>query len=516
MNEPAVLLISKDAAWIQMAESLIREVGPLRAAVVGGLDQAYAYEGWDRVALVLVQHRRGEAASGVARLFRMLAASRRAIATLVLGEGIDEETELDLLRRGAADCLLSPYDLDRLSYLIETLTLRARQPDAGRISPAVAEGWDDSDPTVAQARRVAGQDATILIRGEAGTGKSRLARIIHELSPRKGGPLVTLRCGALTPEGFEEELFGGPGEADGPSASVVGKLEAAREGTLVLDDVDALTPTAQVALLRWVEEGSRESSSRVRGRPNRPRIVATTRSALGDKVAEGGFRSDLFFRLNVIGLELPPLRQRKVEIVSIALGVLAEVAGRSVTLSSEAISGLEGYPWPGNVREMREVLEAAVTAGGRDVVVLEHLPEAIRAVAGRHSPRRAAEAAEAEGTSTLAETKREAEFHRITQALQRNGNNRLRTASELGISRMTLYKKLYKYGIIEPSASGHRGSPGRSRGQGPPRGPDDAGGSSPRAPGGTGEPSGADGASASRPGGSVGRPRQEKSAPALH
>ena len=375
MNEPAVLLISRDPAWIKMNESMIRQVGSLRVAVVAGLDQAYAYDGWDRVALVLIQHRRGEAASGVARLFRMLSASRRAIATVVPGEGIDEETELDLLRRGAADCLLSPYDLDRLSYLIETLTLRTRQPDAGRISSAgEAEVWDDSDPIVAQARRVAGQDATVLIRGEAGTGKSRLARIIHDLSPRKKGPLVTLRCGALTAEGFEEELFGAPGESARPSAQVAGKLEEAREGTLVLDDVDALTPTAQVALLRWVEEGSRESSSRARGRPDRPRVVATTRTALGDRVAEGGFRSDLFFRLNVIGLELPPLRQRKVEIISIALGVLAEVAGRSVTIGPDAISGLEGYTWPGNVREMREVLEAAVAAGGREVVGLEHLP----------------------------------------------------------------------------------------------------------------------------------------------
>lgn len=516
MNEPAVLLISQDAAWIKMAEGLIREVGSLGVAVVGGLDKAYAFQGWDRVALVLVQQGRSEPTSGVARLFRMLAASRRPIATVVLGEELDEEAELELLRRGAADCLSTPYDLDRLFYLIETLTLRARQPGIARSPAEAGESvgiWDDSDPLIAQARRIAAQDATVLIRGETGTGKSRLARIIHELSPRKRGPLVTLRCGALTSEGFEEELFGGP---EGPGrSSAVGKLESAREGTLVLDDIEALSPTAQVALLRWVEDGSRESSGRLRGRPNRPRIVATTRIALGDSVAAGNFRSDLFFRLNVIGLELPPLRQRRVEIVSIGLGLLTELSGRSVSLSPESIAAIEAHSWPGNVRELRDVLDAAATEG-REVIELEHMPEAVRLAGGRAPARREMASAEGDGTATLAEAKREAEFHRITQALQRNANNRLRTASELGISRMTLYKKLYKYGIIEPTGMRQRRSPGRSRGPETHRGPDDSGESSPRASAGAGDTPGGDSSQPSRTAPQSGGGRYGKSAPALH
>ena len=464
MKDPAVLLISKDVTLLGTVEGLVREVGHLGIVVVGGLDEAYAYEGWDRVAMVLIHHRHGESPNGVARLFRMLAAAKRPVATVILGVGLDESAESDLLRRGAADCLVHPFDFDRLRYLIEVLTLRLRQPQGSRPPMHASEPsatWDESDPLIAQAHRVAAQDATILIRGEAGTGKSRLARIIHDVSQRQKGPFVTLRCATLTTRGFEEDLFGPAGEPV-PSA-VGGKLAEARDGTLLLDDVDALSPPAQVALLRWIEEGSWESNGRGRGRPGRPRIVATTRAPLGDEVAVGRFRSDLFFRLNVIGLELPPLRRRRAEIVSLAHDLAAELAGRSVTLSLEVIGALESYTWPGNIRELREALESTLAAGPGSVVDREHLPDAVRAslavVATPWEPTGGPDA-----TSTLAQTKRDAEFIRITQALQKNGNNRLRTAGELGISRMTLYKKLYKYKIIEPSGGGRRRMPIRSHG----------------------------------------------------
>jgi two-component system response regulator HydG len=205
-----------------------------------------------------------------------------------------------------------------------------------------------------------------------------------------------------------------------------------------------------VALLHWIEEGAREAFGRPGGRQAMPRIIATTRIPLADEVASGRFRSGLYFRLNVIGLELPPLRHRRVEIVSMAANTLAEVAGRSVTLSPEAIAALEAYCWPGNIRELQQAMEAALALDttGESTIGLESLPEAIQGALGRPAADR--ERGEAPST-TLAETKREAEYHRITRALERNGNNRLRTANELGISRMTLYKKLYKYGIIEPT-----------------------------------------------------------------
>lgn len=472
MNEPTILLISKDDTLTETIEGLATEIGHLRVMTVPGLDEAYAYDDWNRAALLLIHHHPGDSVHGVARLFRMLAAAKRPVATLILGDHLDEQAEADLIRRGAADCLGLPLDGERLGYLMEVLTLRVRQP--GCVRPATHEGepaimWADTDPLVSQGRRVAGQDATILIRGEEGTGKSRLARIIHDVSPRSKGPFVTLRCAIITPEGFEADLADPElGEMPEPS-SLSRRLAESREGTVVLDDVDALSPPAQIALLRWIEEGGRAASARGHAWARRPRIIATTRVDLADEVASGRFRSDLFFRLNVIGLELPPLRQRRSEIASIALKLSSELAGRSVNLTPEAVAAVESYSWPGNVRELRDALRSAVMAGGGGPVGQEHLPEVVTTAVGWAPPRR--ELAEAvDMASTLAQTKRDAEFVRITQALQKNGNNRLRTASELGISRMTLYKKLYKYGIIEPAGAGGRSSPERPRTPGHPGG----------------------------------------------
>ncbi|HEY2158745.1 MAG TPA: sigma 54-interacting transcriptional regulator [Isosphaeraceae bacterium] len=498
MNHPKVLLIGADTGRKGEVANLLRRMGTVRLAAVEDLDRAYAYPDWDRVALVLIHHVRGGSTNGIVRLLRMLAATRRPVATLILGEGLDEATEAHLLRRGAAHCLLAPFDLSRLAYLVEILTLRARQVAGASTTAEAPAAWDESDPLVAQARRVASQDATVLVRGEAGTGKSRLARIIHDLSPRRGGGFVVLRCGSLTAEAFDDAS---DAERELPVSPTAAKLAEAREGTLVLDDVDALGPAAQVALLNWIEEGARESFGRPGGRQATPRVIATTRLPLSDEVASGRFRSGLYFRLNVIGLELPPLRLRSVEIVSMALSALAELAGRSVTLSPGAIIALEAYSWPGNIRELRQAMEAALAfdSAGRSIIERDALPEAIQAAVGR--PAAARESGEADST-TLAETKREAEYHRITQALQKNGNNRLRTASELGISRMTLYKKLYKYGIIEPS--GHETSSlARTKRVYPSPAPaDDAGRD--------------DGEPAPRPVSLNTRPLIGKSAPALH
>jgi two-component system response regulator HydG len=498
MNHPAVLLIGTDRARKGEVASLVRRLETVKLAAVDDLDRAYAYPDWDRVALVLLHHDGHGSTNGIIRLLRMLSATRRPIATIILGEGLDEATEAHLLRRGAAHCLHAPLDMNRLAYLVEILTLRARQVAAASSAGEAPVTWDESDPLVSQARRIASQDATVLIRGEAGTGKSRLARIIHDLSPRRAGGFVALRCESLTPEAFEEM---GTADRQVAASSTAAKLAEAREGTLVLDDVDALSPGAQVALLHWIEEGAREAFGRPGGRQAMPRIIATTRIPLADEVASGRFRSGLYFRLNVIGLELPPLRHRRVEIVSMAANTLAEVAGRSVTLSPEAIAALEAYCWPGNIRELQHAMEAALALDttGESTIGLESLPEAIQGALERPAADR--EAGEAPST-TLAETKREAEYHRITLALERNGNNRLRTANELGISRMTLYKKLYKYGIIEPSGHETSALARTSKVYPPSKRAADADEEAPEPP--------------ARAGGLGTRPHIGKSAPALH
>jgi DNA-binding NtrC family response regulator len=467
MVEPTLLLISRDETLREAVEYLGRDVGGLGLSVVSGLDDAYTFEHWPRVALVVIHHDGRGSTKGVLRLLRMIAASKRTVATIILTDHWDENEAAELLRQGAADVLARPFDLERMSYLIEVLTLRRRQPivTQPRASyPEPALIWDESDPVVAQARRIAPQDAPVLIHGEIGTGKSRLARMIHELSNRRTGPFVTVRCATLPDQRFEEELFGSLFDGGTPLPTA-GKLGQAREGTLLLDDVDQLSRLAQVAILRWIEDEARMGAVRALPQSTRPRIIATVRGSLSEAVAKGLFRSDLYYRLNVIGLELSPLRERRDEIGTLAENILTSLAGRSVNLTKEAMAALEVHSWPGNISELREALEMGVSRSHDFLIGLDALPEAVRMAPLRASAIANSTQAKSKrgGPITLAETKRDAEYLRITQALEKHGQNRLRTACELGISRMTLYKKLYKYGIIEQQPPGGNRSGARSK-----------------------------------------------------
>ena len=463
MRESTLLVVGRDDALLETIEGLVDEVDGLGFDVVEGLDQAYRYSDWDRVALVMLHHPKGGGAiSGGVRLLRMIAAARRPIATLILADDLDEAARVELIQLGAADVLPGPFDLKRLSYLTDTLTLRARP---AVVTPARANPEEeiprDREPTssaMVQARRVAGMDATVLVGGEPGAGKSRLARTIHEFSDRRGGPFVVVPCRDLEPEEFEEE---GPIAAHCPGGRdrFHSRLVEASGGTLVLDGVEMLPPIGQAALLRWIEEGVRDSATLappVR-RPDRPRLIALATAPLARAATEGRFRSDLFYRLNVIGIQLGPLRDRRDEVAGLAGEILAELSGRPVVLAADAASALASHDWPGNVSELRDLLSEALAPGGpgedvrrRGVTFRRsHLPARFLAPQGGDALAARPMSRSAESV-TLAQTKRDAEFARITQALEKHNQNRLRTASELGISRMTLYKKLYKYGIIDP------------------------------------------------------------------
>ena len=455
MSESSIVLLSKDHSLIESMGRLSREIGHLEVSVLSELDQVYNYKNWDNVALVVVHHDRRCTTIGIVRLLRMLAAARRLVATVVLADGLDEDESTELLRMGAADLLPRPFDMGRLSYLTEVLTLRSRQPlvTSDLVQPSRTDRvWRESDPMIVQARRVASQNATVLLHGESGTGKSWLAKVIHDLSPRYEQPFVTIRCSSIAPDGLADELFGRESE-DTSRGLGTGRLAEARAGTLLLDDVDTLSARSQAALIRWIEDNAREATGldRTKSQSAYPRLIATSRAVLADEVSRGRFRSDLFYRLNVIGLELLPLRQRRDEVGSLSDDLLAQVSGSALTLAPEARQAIESNNWPGNIRELREVIESAAAHCTGPLLGREWLPEAIRASSLIYKTTNPIVGGESLPVAqiTLAQTKREAEFARITQALEKHGHNRLRTAGELGISRMTLYKKLYKYGIIE-------------------------------------------------------------------
>jgi len=374
-----------------------------------------------------------------------------------------------LLRQGAADYLGRPLDLARLSYLIDVLTLRARylapHPAAAPAPGAVEELGERGSflyspagvmgRVMEQVQTVAPQDTTVLLGGETGTGKTCLARLIHELSPRRDEPFLVVNCGSLALNLIESELFGHiKGAFTGADRDRVGKFAAVGAGTLLLDEIDSLPLPLQAKLLRVVEERVFEPVGANKLLPFGARLIVASNRALEQEVIAGRFRSDLYYRLNVVAFFLPPLRERRSVIPAMAHKFVAEFAtrgGRPVRgMSAAALKALEEHHWPGNIRELRNVVERAVALCPGSEIQPADLPEGLSARAHLEpAPAPAAATVPMPATAaTLGEAKEGAEANCILDALRRHRNNRLRAAQELGISRMTLYKKLHKYGLM--------------------------------------------------------------------
>lgn len=305
--------------------------------------------------------------------------------------------------------------------------------------------WIASDPASQRllelAQKVAVASSTLLITGESGTGKDHLARFIHELSERRDAPFQKIDCASLPQELVESELFGHErGAFTGAVERKLGRFELARKGTLVLDEVAALSVATQSKLLRVLEERSFERLGGTETLRIEARLVALTNADLPKAVAEGRFREDVFFRLNVVTLNVPPLRERVTDIVPIAeylLGMLAPVHGRvDVRLDNESRRALSGYAWPGNIRELRNALERALVFAKSSELTLLDLPEPIRAgVSGASSA--------GAGLRSLEEVEREV----IAATLEATHYKITKASNILGISRKTLLDKRKRYGL---------------------------------------------------------------------
>jgi two-component system response regulator HydG len=287
--------------------------------------------------------------------------------------------------------------------------------------------------------RVAPTDATVLIAGESGTGKEIIAKAIHHASARNRGPFVAVNCGALPEALLESELFGHVrGAFTGATAAKRGLLEEAHRGTLLLDEIGEMPPALQVKLLRVLQSGEVRPVGATQASTVDLRVLAATNRDLEHLVRQGTFREDLFYRLNVIALRVPPLRERRDDIAALAEHFLERFArrqGRALTLARPALERLLSHAWPGNVRELENAMERTAILARGDVVEPDDLPPAIASAAGMPAE------------TPVAETLAEAERTHILQVLARHGGSHSRAADALGIGRTTLWRKLKDYGL---------------------------------------------------------------------
>ncbi len=293
------------------------------------------------------------------------------------------------------------------------------------------------------ATSVAKVDSTVLITGESGSGKERIARLVHEESARAAGPFIAVNCGAITETLLESELFGHVrGAFTGATQDRPGLFEAANRGTLLLDEVGEVSPAMQVKLLRVLQEREIRRVGENKTRRVDVRILAATHCELAHGVAGGGFREDLYYRLKIVELRVPPLRERRDDVLSLARVLLTEATlrmRREITgIAPSAADQLLRYDWPGNVRELENAMERAVALAQGARVELEDLPEEVR----RASPQPAVGAS---AVRPLDAIKKEY----ILLALELNGGNHAHTAEQLEIGSATLYRKLKRYGVTD-------------------------------------------------------------------
>jgi two-component system response regulator HydG len=291
-------------------------------------------------------------------------------------------------------------------------------------------------------------DMIVLLTGETGTGKTYLARLIHECSPRREHRLLAIPCGALVANLVESELFGHvKGSFTGADQDKVGKFEAAGEGTVLLDEIETLGLEQQANLLRVIETGEYEPVGSNRTQLCTARIIAASNCNLEEAVSRGKFRQDLYYRLNVMSFYLPPLRERIQDIGPLVRSMASRFSqkfGKELfSISPEAMAALEAFPWPGNIRQLENVVQQAVLMSQGPELLWPHLPKLVQEnVEAGHSGNGAAK-------DSLAQSREEVERSTIQRALMKHGYTRSRAASALGISRVTLYKKMKKYGLMD-------------------------------------------------------------------
>jgi len=395
---------------------------------------------------VLVTDLRMDEMDGIA-LLRAVRQTAPGTDVIVMTAYASLETALETMREGAYDYVIKPFKTEELLTLVERLEERRRlqaenQGLRSYISGRLDQGMVGDSPAMKRIKQIiqglAESDAAVLVRGESGTGKELVARAIHAASRRAQGPFIALNCAAIPETLLESELFGyEKGAFTGAVRRRMGHFQLAHGGTLFLDEVGDLPLSLQAKLLRVIEDRRVVPLGGERAVEVDVRFVSATHRALEDAIAEGAFREDLFYRLNVFPIMLPPLRERREDIRDLALHFLRGWGRRDADLGAGALERLVGYHWPGNIRELRNVLERALILRpsgtiGPDDILLGDAPGAAPADPSALPP-----------TLNLAEV----EKHLIARALEAAHGNKSEAARLLGITRRALYGKLERLGL---------------------------------------------------------------------
>ncbi len=436
----------------------------LRAALEDRYDVYIAEDGEGAVRLleedafdVLLTDLRMPGVGGLDLIKRAKSLSKPPICILMTAYG-SEEMAVDAMRQGADDYIAKGrLQIDELEMRIaralrsnvlesENRELRSQINTKFGIENVIGQS-----PVMQEifevVQQVAPARASVLVLGESGTGKELIAKAIHNLSPRAKQPMVTVHCAALSPTLLESELFGHEkGAFTGAHERRIGRFEQANGGTLFLDEIGEIDAAIQVKLLRFLGERTFERVGSNQTQTADVRLIAATNLNLEEAVAKGDFREDLFFRLRVVEMQLPPLRDRGTDIILLAKEFLKEFAKENAKaiaeLHPDAIEALMNHPWPGNVRELRTAIEHAVVLCRGDVIGLRDLPPSVR---GESSGASHPEAKDVLGKKNL--TVEDAEKALIIRALNDCNGNRTQAAEKIGMSRRTLHRKLHIYNL---------------------------------------------------------------------
>jgi len=452
MNKPQLLLVDDDRHVLESMADWLRSQGYELETATGYID-ALEHLRRKTFELVLADVRLVDGDG-----FDLLEQCRRnwpgAQVVLMTGYGTPDGA-IEAIRAGAFDYVTKPLiDSELLMTIERAISQRTvlRENDNLRSQLDRRYGMDNivgRDPRMLTVFEMIGSvadtRATVLVTGESGTGKSMIARAIHRRSSRAKGPFVEVACGALPETLLESELFGHvAGAFTGAAGEKMGKFLQADGGTIFLDEIGTASPAMQVKLLRVLQELKFEQVGGTKTFEVDVRVVLATNEDLSRAVAEGRFRQDLYYRINVINIELPPLRSRPSDISSLAYSFLEQVredSRREVTgFSDEAMTAMERYHWPGNVRELQNVVERAVLLGKGPVITVADLPSELR---GSNS----VIVSTTVGHKSLKEALEGPERQIIRDVLESNGWNRNLTADQLGINRTTLYKKMKRLGL---------------------------------------------------------------------